>query len=63
MTNREKCERWFDDPNTPECAWMEMIFPEIDECAGSEHACKEIPKIIAKRTEVPTLIRARISQS
>ena len=50
MTNREKCEVWLDDPDTPKCAWMKKTFPEIDKCAGSNHACKEIPKIIAKRT-------------
>ena len=53
MTNREKCEMWLDDPNTPKCAWMKKTFPKIDKCAGSNHACKEIPKIIAKRSNIP----------
>ena len=50
MTNREKCEKWLCILNTHKCAWMKKTFPEIDRCAKADHACKEIPKIIAEKT-------------
>ena len=50
--NRQKLEKWLDNPNTAEDAWMKLTFAEIDRLAGVEgtyDACKVIPKIIADR--------------
>jgi len=51
LTDRGMLKKWFCDPNTPEDAWMKLKFSEIDTKLGTKHACKEVPKIVAKKTD------------
>ena len=52
MSYRKKLHLWFDNPNTPDNAWMELPFSGIDKQAqvNPHNACVQLPKIIAERT-------------